>query len=523
MHRISRGFSAPAAYEGAWPGHAYFPSPADWRTLPVYQLITDRFADGDPTNNGIWPWSLDDYDVRDMTRRHGGDFKGILEKLDYIHSLGCRCVWISPIFQNGYNDYHGYSQEDFTLIDKRMGSLADLRALTDAAHARGMYIFIDIVVNHMANKLTFEGAEAGAPFVTHEQEYRLKPRGMSDPSFQPYADYSFNNTWDPNGSYTGEYTFYGRDGLPRTDLGAGTHSASDFHHNGDLNCYEDAFCINLGKIYGIMDDLRTESPRVQAKHVAAAKALIESADVDGFRIDTPMQVDLSFFKAWAPEIKRFAREALNKTNFGMWGEFFVQSGRFATMTGRGKEPRMYSNASAFIDGAATLNGGIDYDPYHYFRWMLLRNEIGQFPLNNEHRARFDGLAELWRRDVEQLDTFNPLTGRDENTMWHFCNNHDQWRFSAIDDVNGLALFRVCLGWLSFWPGVPLHYAGDEQGFKTCGARCARRRSSPSTALSTAPFHDPLHSPIHSPSTADIAPLRVFAVMEPHSTAGRARS
>ena len=53
----------PADYEGAWPGHRYFPSPDDWRRLPVYQLITDRFADGDPTNNGIWPFQLTDFDV----------------------------------------------------------------------------------------------------------------------------------------------------------------------------------------------------------------------------------------------------------------------------------------------------------------------------------------------------------------------------------------------------------------------------------------------------------------------------
>ena len=217
-----------------------------------------------------------------------------------------------------------------------------------------------------------------------------------------------------------------------------------------------------------MDDLRTESPRVQAKHMAAAKALIASTDIDGMRIDTPMQVDLSFFKAWAPAVKRYAADALNKTNFGMWGEFFVSSGRFATMTGRGKEVAMYGNDSAFIDEVTTLNGGIDYDPYHYFRWMLLRDEIGQFPIPDAYRERFDGLAALWQRDVEQLDTFNPQTGRDEHTMWHFCNNHDQWRFSTIDDDKGLDLFRICLGWMTFWPGVPLHYAGDEQAFKTYG-------------------------------------------------------
>ena len=53
-------------------------------------------------------------------------------------------------------------------------------------------------------------------------------------------------------------------------------------------------------------------------------------------------------------------------------------------------------------------------------------------------------------------------------MWHFCNNHDQWRMQAIDDVRGVELMKSCLGWLTFWTGVPLHYAGDEQAFKTYG-------------------------------------------------------
>ena len=250
-----------------------------------------------------------------MTLRHGGDFRGITGNLDYIHGLGCRAIWISPVFQNGYNDYHGYAQEDFTLLDPRFGTVEELRELTMEAHARGIYVLIDVVVNHMANHLTFEGQECGAPFRVHEDEYRLKPK-QSDPrvasAAQPYSDYAYNNTWDPHGKYTAEYLFYARNGTGYEDLGSGSYSHSDFHHNGDLNCYENPFCINLGKIYGLLDDLRTESPAVQAKLIAAAKSLIASTDVDGFRVDTPMQVDLGFFKAWAPAVKSFAR-SLNKT------------------------------------------------------------------------------------------------------------------------------------------------------------------------------------------------------------------
>lgn len=136
------------------------------------------------------------------------------------------------------------------------------------------------------------------------------------------------------------------------------------------------------------------------------------------------------------------------------------------MTGRGKDATMYGR-DAFIDEVRTLDGGIDYAYYHYMRWHLLRNEIGDFPLAEEHRSRIDGLGNLWAVEQDTLDTYRNATGRHENSMWHFCNNHDQWRMQAIDEASGGALLRVCLFWLSFWTGVPLHYAGDEQGFKTC--------------------------------------------------------
>ena len=414
----------PELFFGSWEGHSYFPSPPDWRALPIYQLLTDRFSDGDPTNNVQWPWLLADFDPRDMTLRHGGDFRGIMNNLDYIQGLGCRAIWISPLFQVGFNEYHQYAMRDFTLIDRRLGTLDDLRALVQAAHERGIYVLIDVVVNHMANELAFEGVPSneGAPFVITEDEYRLKSRG-EDPAAQPYRDFHFNNTWDPNGTYTTTHKFYDKYGNGYWYNGTGTYSSSDFHHNGDLSDYEDPFCINTGKIYGIMDDLRTESPRVQRKLIAAAKAMIASTDIDGFRIDTPMQVPLGFFKAWAPEIKRYAKEELGKANFGLWGEFFIEVGRYATMTGRGKDNSMYGDPTAFIDNITTLNGGIDYAYYHYMRHVLLRKDIAwnSFPLEAEDRERYDGTPKLWLREQETLDTYNPQTSRNENTMWHFCS------------------------------------------------------------------------------------------------------
>eukprot|EP00930_Biecheleria_cincta_P039601 TRINITY_DN27203_c0_g1_i1.p1 TRINITY_DN27203_c0_g1~~TRINITY_DN27203_c0_g1_i1.p1 ORF type:complete len:3112 (-),score=539.42 TRINITY_DN27203_c0_g1_i1:137-9322(-) len=457
----------PARYFGQWKNHKYFPSPKDWRALPIYQLITDRFSDGDPTNNELLQGG---FDVRDMTFRHGGDFVGLTEKLPYIKGLGCEAIWISPIFQNGFNFYHQYAQLDFTLIDRRLGTLEELRALVTAAHNLEMYVIIDVVMNHMSNEFFFESPEAdgenykekSAPWRFHtdagKREYLLKPRKAQQLLYdtpagkQPYMDFWSNNTWEPSAQYNG--TLYGQWGEWVVDQGFGTYDGSDFHHNGDLQDYYDPWEINYGKIYGVMDDLRLEHWRVQEKYIAMTKALIESADVDGFRVDTPMQVPLNFYKTWAPAMRAHAK-SLGKERFGIFGEFYVTPGRYATMTGRGRDRTMY-NSDRFIDDISTLKGGIVY-PYYWYIFTAMVYKQPQYA---------DGFALAYREENKMIDTYDPQTQRKEYSMWNFCNNHDNWRMQSMTNQSQM---RMCLAVITFWPGVPLHYAGDEQDLDTPGS------------------------------------------------------
>lgn len=450
----------PENYYGQWEDHSYFPSPMDWRALSIYQLVTDRFADGDPRNNEVL---YGGFDVRDMTFRHGGDFVGLQGKLDYIKGLGCQAIWISPIFQNGFNFYHQYAQHDFTVLDRRLGSLEELRALTQAAHDRGMYILVDVVMNHMGNEFFFEGhSKDTAPFRFHEtggrREYRLIPRRSSrelhdtPAGKQPYMDFWYNNTWDSEAQYASP--FYGQYGEAAWDKGRGTYEGSDFHHNGDLQNYADPWEINVAKIYGTMDDLRLENARVQEKYLAMTQALIASVDVDGFRVDTPMQVPLPFYKQWAPAIRRYAK-TLGKEQFGIFGEFYVTTERYATMTGRGRDNTMYGQEQ-FIPGEATLKGGIVY-PYYWYTFTALVYNRPEF---------VTGFALAYREENRMIDTFDPSSNRSEYAQWIFCNNHDNWRLQSL---TGKEELKMCLAVITFWPGLPLHYAGDEQEIDTPGS------------------------------------------------------
>jgi alpha-amylase len=116
-------------------------APADWSKESIYFIMIDRFRDGDPNNNQ----GVTKGDIRGW---HGGDLAGIIEKLDYIKDLGFTAIWITPHVKNTGKDYHGYGAVDFKDVDPHFGDLAKVKELVSKAHAKGMKVIFDIVVNH---------------------------------------------------------------------------------------------------------------------------------------------------------------------------------------------------------------------------------------------------------------------------------------------------------------------------------------------------------------------------------------
>lgn len=128
----------------------------DWDEARIYFMLTDRFFNGDPLNDDP---NGENYDTAHLETYHGGDFKGITEKLDYLDELGINTIWITPIVDNiDFNKgvdfggqqygYHGYWAKDFNSIDEHLGELADFKEMIDAAHERGIKIMVDVVLNH---------------------------------------------------------------------------------------------------------------------------------------------------------------------------------------------------------------------------------------------------------------------------------------------------------------------------------------------------------------------------------------
>lgn len=286
-----------------------FPSPDDWRDETVYQIITDRWFDGDPSNNTANPDGT--YNPSGTWDIHGGDFAGLREKLYYLQGLGVTAVWISPIPRNVNGAFHGYGAQDFTTVDPHWGAQAELEAFIQEAHAVGIRVILDVVTNH--------GGDLIGSYDSGWSSYR------------PAGDY--NLTWW--GSR--------RHAAPFDDL-------SYFHAHGAIDSWVDPNQI-LGELSGL-DDLRTEDAYVRSAMVTIWSDWVTNLDADGFRIDTVKHVDLGFWQTWAPQVRANVAAA-GKTNFFMFGEVF---------DGSEYKVGLYTGTQA--GGAFALDSSLDY-PLHF--------------------------------------------------------------------------------------------------------------------------------------------------------------
>lgn len=136
----------------------------DWDEAVIYFLLTDRFFDGNETNNDPYDLGYENYGQHPRGTYQGGDFKGITKNLDYLEDFGVNTIWISPIVENVAHDvrftdedepaghpyfgYHGYWASDFTKLNPHFGTMEEYHEMIDEAAARDMKIMVDVVLNH---------------------------------------------------------------------------------------------------------------------------------------------------------------------------------------------------------------------------------------------------------------------------------------------------------------------------------------------------------------------------------------
>jgi len=160
-------------------------SPPEWaREAVIYQIFVDRFYPGDGRT-----WLQTD----DLRAFCGGTLQGVAHKMDYIAELGATCIWLSPISPSP--SHHGYDVTDYYRVEPRLGGEEGVRAVVEAAHARGIRVILDLVVNH-----------------TSDLHPAFK-EALSDPH-SPKRDWFFFNEREPNGYRS----FFGVKSMPQVNV-----------------------------------------------------------------------------------------------------------------------------------------------------------------------------------------------------------------------------------------------------------------------------------------------------------------
>lgn len=409
-----------------------------------YFVLTDRFANGDFSNdNGHLNGGPDvsGFDPTRISHYHGGDFSGLTRKLDYIQRLGATAVWVTPPFKNkpmqsGTAGYHGYWVLDFLHIDPHLGTDAEFDEFVRQAHARGLKVYMDIIVNHTADVISYQGG--GTDYIDKATSpYR-------DAHGQPFDERAF--AYNGLNASTVFPPLSPERSFPRIPVVVPdeTHAKNPDWLNDPRHYHNRGNSLFRGEnsLYGDfvgLDDLFTEQPEVVRGFIDIYSRWIDEHGVDGFRIDTAKHVNLEFWQAFAPAIRENARA------HGRPG--FIQFGEVSTDTG--DVPLL----SAFsTDGQ--LDTTLDFG---FFR--AARQFVSQGHPANE------------LNDFFALDDYYTDHAGNVQTTTTFLGNHDAGRFAYFlkkdnpDATNEQLVDLVKLGHalLLLSRGQPVLYYGDEQG------------------------------------------------------------
>jgi glycosidase len=445
----------------------YHPSPVAWEDQVLYFLMLDRFSDGKEqsytdnrgklvTAGSTPPFQFGDEGNAIRTETDaanwreagvhwaGGKLKGLTSKIGYLKRLGVTAIWVSPIFkQVPFQDtYHGYGIQNFLDVDPHFGSRQDLRDMVRTAHQNGIYVILDIILNHSGNVFEYaadrywtQDPASGVRYLDPRWDGNRYPvSGYYDSTGQPKipfepVDLSMKpDAWPDSTIWPAEF----QDPACYTQKGRITNWDNDPEFlEGDFYDLKD---IHLG--YGPLDNF-TPSPALQAL-AKVYKFWIAYADIDGFRVDTVKHMDPGATRYFTSVIHEFAQR-IGKENFYLIGE--ITGGRtraFTTLEQTGLDAAL---------GIDDIPDKLEYmvkgyrNPEEYFE--LFRNSM---LVQKESHVWFRNKVVTLFDDHDQV--------RKGSHKARFCAGDARWPklLLPVLAVNVLTL------------GIPCVYYGSEQGF-----------------------------------------------------------
>ena len=444
------------------------PAGGEFRDQTIYFVMTARFFDGDPGNNY---YNRDRIKTGDPQWR--GDFKGLISQLDYIVDLGFTALWITPPIVNRSGlDYHGYHAYDWTKIDPRLESPgASYQDLIDAAHAKGLKIVQDVVINHSS-----QYGIRGKVFIDHLPIKYYRPAGGAAINNGPYQgnlgdylspfrednDNPVAPAWfaarqtsdaagttplvDPRTGVTVPLAGYDPNrffGVDSAGLDAQWYHRDGFIAGGD---WESATPLQRKSIAGDAIDLATESSTVR-DYLNAAIGHYLDMGVDAIRLDTLKHLErgdaLSYVNAWKarkPGLFVFGEDLVKGTGFGSElandnASAVIRPWWYTRLTTNPADPNAGGDSGLSV---------LDFSLFSTFR-------------DNIRNGNFSGVGGVLG--------FDWLYG-DATTLVTFFQNHDVGPDNDFKFRFGGEAWKAALAYNLLWTirGIPCLYQGEEIEF-----------------------------------------------------------
>jgi glycosidase len=398
-----------------------FPSPRDWRDVFIYFMLVDRFDNNQENLPAYDPAATPKgRDPHQGGAFQGGNLAGVTRRLDYLRGLGANAIWLSPIFKNRQekkDSYHGYGIQDFLEVDPRFGTKEDLQELVRQAHARSMYVILDIILNHTGDNWAYPGG--------HPYYYWKAAPG-------PF-DFGFWREVDSAAGFQEHDAVWPRE-LQRPEY---------YKRRGEIRDWNDPDQAINGDFLSLKE-LDIGQPAVLNTLIQAYKHWIAFADVDGFRVDTVKHMESSATAIFCNAVREYAKR-IGKQNFFIFGEVVADDLTIQSYIGRN------SRIPGTNERFPSLDAALDFPLY-----FILEDVIKGFANPSDLRERYERFKTLYADHGE--------AGRYFVT---FVDNHDQMarpyrRFLHRNPFAKQA--ALAIGYLLTSQGIPCIYYGTEQAF-----------------------------------------------------------
>ena len=352
-----------------------------WKNALIYFVIQDRFYDGDSSNNNSYGRMSKDDLGSSIGTFHGGDIKGLTEKLDYINDLGVNAIWITAPYEQAHGwcgggsngdfahyAYHGYYPLDYTMMDKNMGTVEEFRTFVTECHKRGIRVVMDVVMNHTGYLTLQDCQDYGVDIFTSsysggkstDMGFKIGSDGDTYHKHHDKIDYSGHNDgwakwWGASWIRAGVpgYTAGGSDDLTKNldnlpDVKTENTTAQTVAPIlqtkwGKESSGYDNWIIPAAK--SLRSTSSTNAPVVWIEKWLAA--WVEEFGIDGFRCDTAKHVDMYRWN----ELKNLCKTALaNWRNSSRADEYAKGWDEDFWMTGEAFGWKKGDNSSWFSNG-----------------------------------------------------------------------------------------------------------------------------------------------------------------------------